>query len=319
MAKTGFGRSSNDLNSSLLDDSEIGNDKFTDSLIESSSSSFNVDDIANSASLSMFLLLNAMIGSGILNQPYVFSQSGLIGGVAAFIVAAFFTWGGLMLLTETGISRGVLEYSGLTKKVFGKIGEQAVDFFIVIQAFGSQVGYILVVGQTTTELLNGWGCENAICGQYSTTIGTTILFVTPVCLLRHLGHLAILSLFSILAIVLCMALVVIGGPVTTKNDEKSDVVIFDVIGMLGSAGSIVFALSCAPANFQAFVSTEKKSQNVPTWTWVTGGAVILGAIMCMIMGICKCFILISINILLLLLSSFLLLNLLLYLISCISF
>ena len=73
---------------------------------------------------------------------------------------------------------------------------------------------------------------------------------------------------------------------TTKNDEKSALVLFDVVGMLGSAGSIVFALSCAPANFQAYISTEKKSQNVVAWTWVTGGAVILGAIMCMIMGIC---------------------------------
>lgn len=296
MAKTGFERDSDSLKT-LLIDSEGGHDRLIDSEgnaynhstkeLSEHSSSFNVDDIANSAYLSMFLLLNAMIGSGILNQPYVFSQSGVLGGILAFIVAAFFTWGGLMLLTETGVARGVLEYSGLTKRVFGKVGEQVVDFFIVIQAFGSQLGYILVVGQTSTELLNGWGCNNVVCGQYATTIGTTILFVTPVCLLRHFGHLAILSLFSILAIVLCIALVVIGGPVTTKNDEKSDVVVFDVIGMLGSAGSIVFALSCAPANFQAYISTEKKSQNVSVWTWVTGGAVILGAIMCMIMGICK--------------------------------
>jgi len=90
-----------------------------------------------------------------------------------------------------------------------------------------------------------------------------------------------------LAIVLCIALVVIGGPVSTKNDEKADLVVFDVFGMLGSAGSIVFALSCASNNLQAFIATEKKSQNTATWSWVTGGAVILGAIMCVVMGISK--------------------------------
>lgn len=35
----------------------------------------------NSAALSTFLLLNSMIGSGILNQPYVFASSGILGGV----------------------------------------------------------------------------------------------------------------------------------------------------------------------------------------------------------------------------------------------
>lgn len=36
----------------------------------------------NSAALSTFLLLNTMIGSGILNQPYVFEESGILGGVS---------------------------------------------------------------------------------------------------------------------------------------------------------------------------------------------------------------------------------------------
>lgn len=153
-----YSKTDDSLNS-LLMDSEGGHDRIInadgskyDSSKELShnSSSFNVDEIANSAYLSMFLLLNAMIGSGILNQPYVFSQSGVVGGILCFIVASVFTWGGLMLLTETGVSRGLLEYSGLTKKVFGKVGEQVVDFFIVIQAFGSQLGYILVTGPPIT-------------------------------------------------------------------------------------------------------------------------------------------------------------------------
>jgi hypothetical protein len=36
----------------------------------------------NSKYLTTFLLLNTMIGSGILNQPYVFYESGFIGAVS---------------------------------------------------------------------------------------------------------------------------------------------------------------------------------------------------------------------------------------------
>lgn len=43
--------------------------------------------LSNSAHLTTFLLINTMIGSGILNQPYVFMKSGLIGGLIGFIIA----------------------------------------------------------------------------------------------------------------------------------------------------------------------------------------------------------------------------------------
>lgn len=39
----------------------------------------------NSANLTTFLLLNTMIGSGILNQPYVFKMSGIWGGIAGYV------------------------------------------------------------------------------------------------------------------------------------------------------------------------------------------------------------------------------------------
>lgn len=39
----------------------------------------------NSKYLTTFLLLNTMIGSGILNQPYVFYASGFIGAVSKHI------------------------------------------------------------------------------------------------------------------------------------------------------------------------------------------------------------------------------------------
>jgi hypothetical protein len=51
-------------------------------------SSFNkrfhdFENPSNSKALTTFLLLNTMIGSGILNQPYVFYESGFVGGVSS--------------------------------------------------------------------------------------------------------------------------------------------------------------------------------------------------------------------------------------------
>jgi sodium-coupled neutral amino acid transporter 11 len=103
---------------------------------------------------------------------------------------------------------------------------------------------------------------------------------------RHFGHLAYLSLFSIAAIVAVLFLVLIAGPIKHKSEHISNNYnIFNINGMLASTGSIVFALSCASANFQAFITTEESSQNIESWSLITAAAVFSGTLMCAIMGI----------------------------------
>ncbi len=96
-------------------------------------SSFSAPHPTNSAWLTTFLLLNAMIGSGILNQPYVFMKSGVIGALIAFVIAAAGTFTGLLCLTEAGMKVNVLEYSGLARKAFYKNGDRLVDVSIIIE------------------------------------------------------------------------------------------------------------------------------------------------------------------------------------------
>ena len=138
-----------------------------------------------------------------------------------FFCASIGTWLGLLCLTAAGVEANVLEYSGLAKFAFQENGERLVDVAIIVLTFGAQLGYILVVGEinrskilllllnsffgkylgtTLSSLLSSWGCESVICDYFFTTIVSVALFVMPVCMFRHFGHLAYLSLFSIAAI-----------------------------------------------------------------------------------------------------------------------
>jgi sodium-coupled neutral amino acid transporter 11 len=250
-------------------------------------SSFSALHPSNSAYLTTFLLLNTMIGSGILNQPYVFKQAGIVGGLVGFLITTVATWTGLLCLTSAGVKENVYEYSGLAKRAFPHFGELMVDIAIIVLTFGSQLGYVLVVGTLLSDLLGSWGCNSVVCNEMFTTIISVGVFVTPVCLYRHYGHLAILSLFSIAAIVAVLLLVFVGGPIKRSMDHSgsSNYRTFNLAGMLSSCGSIIFSMECCSANFQAFVSTERKSRNMPTWRIVTGTAVLAGAIMCASMGL----------------------------------
>ncbi len=241
----------------------------------------------NTPSLTIFLLVNTMIGSGILNQPYVFKASGLVGGFIGFIIATYCTWLSLLIISDAGITNKVLEYSGLAKLAFAKTGLRINDISIVIGAFGALLGYVLVIGSTMSDLLSGWGCHSDICGIYGTTLTFITLFVLPLCLMRQFGHLAYVSIFSIFTIVLVLGLVMIGGPIRTKGIVYSEpLTVFSFKGMLTSIGSIIFALSCTAANFQAYVAADKPSRNMTSWSRITGIAVLIGATMCAVMGLC---------------------------------
>lgn len=238
--------------------------------------------VENSPSLTIFLLINTMIGSGILNQPFVFYQSGAMGGVLGYFLAASMTWLGLNILTAAGLKTQIYEYGALTKFTLGRKGEILIDVSIIIGCFGALLGYILVVGSTVSILLGSWGCNNDACGLYFTTMICVGLFVLPVCMLRHFGHLAILSIFSVFAIVCVLFLVIIGGPLM---ESGGDIVVFNGVGMVKSLGSIIFSLSCASANFQAFITTKKTARNRKSWMSVTAAVVFIGSAMCVAMGV----------------------------------
>jgi Transmembrane amino acid transporter protein len=143
---------------------------------------------SNSFVTTIFLILNTMIGSGILNQPQVFRYSGILGGLIMYALASFYSWVGLVVLVEVGFTTGILNYSELAKKAFGFLGEWWLDFFIVLYSFGGLMSYITIVGGTSSELFQSWGCTANFCEVISTTSFFIVVFDLPLCLVRFYGH-----------------------------------------------------------------------------------------------------------------------------------
>lgn len=108
---------SNNANSELLNDGKNRYNNATKNTIGPN----------NSQRLTIFLLVNSMIGSGILNQPYVFMKSGVVGALIGFTIATLGTWSGLFLLTEAGIISNNFDFAGLARDALGSEGDQLVD------------------------------------------------------------------------------------------------------------------------------------------------------------------------------------------------
>lgn len=187
------------------------------------------------------------------------------------------------MLHEAGDKVAIYDYSDLAEYTFGVWGTITFDYAVILGGFGSQLAYVIVVGETLSVLLTTWGCDSPWCGNSAISILVTIFLLAPLCLLRHFGHFAIASVFSVGVVVAVMFLVLIGGPIDRVHGEP--VRILDWHGTLRSLGSIIFTLSFSVANFQAFLTTEKVHQNARSWNSITGIVVLVGATMCLAMGL----------------------------------
>jgi sodium-coupled neutral amino acid transporter 11 len=107
----------------------------------------------NNVFTTCLLFVSSMLGSGILNQPYVFKESGIIGAIGGMVVSIWLTWCSLNLLSEAGKKAGTKDFSGLAMSLYGLAGEQFVDWSILLSGSGSQFGYSLIVGRYNVALL----------------------------------------------------------------------------------------------------------------------------------------------------------------------
>eukprot|EP00607_Mallomonas_marina_P006944 CAMPEP_0182429474 /NCGR_PEP_ID=MMETSP1167-20130531/29469_1 /TAXON_ID=2988 /ORGANISM="Mallomonas Sp, Strain CCMP3275" /LENGTH=378 /DNA_ID=CAMNT_0024613205 /DNA_START=270 /DNA_END=1406 /DNA_ORIENTATION=- len=219
-----------------------------------------------------------MIGSGILNQPQVFYHAGVVGATISFIIAAVFIILGLAILIETGAHHDILDYASLAFHLYGRTGKLLVNIAIIVYTFGALLSYVTIIGGTSTLLVESWGCTQ--CDLYGWTVLMVVVFVLPLCLYKYYGHLGAVSVLSVVAIDSVVLLVIIGGPL---EGVPGPVNMADPRGILSKIGSVVFALSCAPAAFHAY--SAMKQQDMKSWRTVVVWSTCLGALMCAIMGI----------------------------------
>eukprot|EP00903_Cladosiphon_okamuranus_P006099 g6009.t1 len=189
-----------------------------------------------------------------------------------------------------------IEYAHLARETIGPLGAKSVDVFIVINNFGDVCSYVILVGSLTASVLLDWfgaSASDAWWASFSVvTPVMVVLFVFPPCLIRHFSNLRWLSVFSFCALLSVVGLVVIGGPIYANEeramprhdpDLDASVVWWDWPGSVAKLGSIVFALSCAPAVLHGYTSMTPRStrawRSVATWT------VAAGSCLCYAMGL----------------------------------
>jgi solute carrier family 36 (proton-coupled amino acid transporter) len=242
-------------------------------------------NISNSRLMSAFLILNSMIGSGIFNQPYVFSRAGLGSAILLITVTAVFVYLGIIALVEASIHTSTDDFSALGRVCLGRFGESAVDVSIIISSVGSIMSYVAVIGHLASTLLASWGWSYAgNDGVYLITSLMIFAFVMPFCAHRYFGHFAFISVLSMGSVCCVILLLVVVGPIITAGTVVTNK-FFIQNGALGQLGSIIFALNCAPSVLPTYRYIEKEHQNSEGWRQIAFTSTAAGYIMILVMGL----------------------------------
>uniref|UniRef100_A0A8C0PSZ1 Amino acid transporter transmembrane domain-containing protein n=1 Tax=Canis lupus familiaris TaxID=9615 RepID=A0A8C0PSZ1_CANLF len=149
---------------------------------------------------SVFNLMNAIMGSGILGLAYVMAHTGILGFSFLLLIVALLASYSVHLLLSMCIQTAVTSYEDLGLFAFGLPGKVMVAGTILIQNIGAMSSYLLIIKTelpaTISEFLSGDHTGSWYLDGQTLLIIICVGIVFPLALLPKIGFLGYTSSLS---------------------------------------------------------------------------------------------------------------------------
>ena len=104
------------------------------------------------SSQSVFNLINAVLGVGVLGFPYAFKTSGLLLATCLVLFIGMATLFSVRLLLLSSQMTGKKSYEELARLLYGKPGELCIHFCIIVINLGAMVSYLNVLADVLSSV-----------------------------------------------------------------------------------------------------------------------------------------------------------------------
>uniref|UniRef100_A0A7S3VGS3 Amino acid transporter transmembrane domain-containing protein n=1 Tax=Dunaliella tertiolecta TaxID=3047 RepID=A0A7S3VGS3_DUNTE len=197
---------------------------------------------------SVFMLCNSAIGAGVLSLPFAFQHAGLLGGILLCVVMAGAESFTMYVLSKFAQRHNAETYGSLVRATLGRKLTALLVVVMILHLFGSCLVYMIIIGDTLTSLGEQsfgpglWFLDRRIVISF---VGLGVLY--PLCCLRRLGHLSLVSVFAVLGFMYTSGIVLYqGGKVATeRHDFMEGVELFHFnIKALYAIPIVVFGFNC---------------------------------------------------------------------------
>lgn len=222
---------------------------------------------------SVFLVVNAALGAGLLNFPQAYQQAG--GVVIAILIQALFLVfivTAIMILAYCSDIKGANTYQDVVRTVCGKNAQRASAVFLTTYCFGTCITFLIIIGDQWEDLFL-FSARTLYCtkepvymNRSFTIVVTSLILILPLCFPKRIDFLKYASFIGVLGILYVVVLVTAKyflphdppESIKTRPDEWMDV--FLVVPTICFAYqchvSIIPIYSCMePRNLKNFSKT----------------------------------------------------------------
>ncbi|XP_053923840.1 probable sodium-coupled neutral amino acid transporter 6 [Cuculus canorus] len=145
----------------------------------------NPPNRGSSFGFSVFNLMNAIMGSGILGLSYVMANTGIMGFSILLLVVASLATYSVFLLLSMCTQTAVTSYEDLGLFAFGSAGKVLVASTIIIQNIGAMSSYLLIVKSELPGAVAGF-LSGDVSGSWYLD-GRLLLLIISVCIVFPLA------------------------------------------------------------------------------------------------------------------------------------
>ena len=157
----------------------------------------------------MFVLLNTILGAGILGIPFAYRHSGWAGGSALLLITGGLSSFGAHLLVEVADRTGrPATFYSVAQAAGGPKAGILIDVLIAINAYGSACSYLIVVGGVVPDVAQSFGASGLLASRslwmlLSLIVGAPLSYLRDISALRFAAYVTFLmTVYITVAVVL---------------------------------------------------------------------------------------------------------------------
>ncbi|AMD19542.1 HCL609Cp [Eremothecium sinecaudum] len=230
-------------------------------------------------------MANSILGAGVVGQPFAIKNCGIVGGFMALVLlTAIVDWTIRLIVINFKLT-GKTTYQDTVEFAMGKAGKITVLVVNGLFAFGSCVGFCIIVGDSVPHVLKaffpsyaGYFGRNAIISVFS------FLVSYPLSLNRNIAKLSKISMLALISIFMIVLIVMIRAP-ATANELKGTISVseyFITPRIFQGISIISFALVCH--HNTSFIYFSLKKPSLKRFSNLTHLSCTISMVLCLIAG-----------------------------------
>ena len=230
---------------------------------------------------SIFNMVILSLGTGMLALPKYVGNTSILFACIFIIVIAILVWWSLLLLSKACEKNQIYNYSKLLKQLYGKPISIIYDIIVILYSFGVLILYNVIIHTTLGEAVYGlhyydkYDTADKFIKEsfwdewyikYLLPYLSTIIIVYPMCLIKDVSKLRIISLIGVVNILFLIFIVLFQSKdYITKENLENKVNYYDVRkGFQGKFDAInfistIFFASCFHIGCVPVINTLKNN------------------------------------------------------------